>query len=452
MIQRALKDASPVRRYVEIGSHITFVVFILIEIIFNYYMCVTTRNTGPSYDKVVRELAKSTDFDYPTTTQDVARFRRYFNDKMMLRMKRRQAREAEQRQRSSSRCCDDHGNCSSQTSVATETVETTFDGQLSAMSTNIEGNDNNITIATASLDSTVNKYNSGNEKVTLRKTTRQQQQSSSKNSTTNTTNKQIRSWMLMGPDEWGYCQRTNQPKPPRSHYDHVSKTLVPCMDHYCPWMFNAIGYFNYRYFVNFLVFVFLGMMYGAFIAYRPFVNSTSIFYREQVAKYRKTGIWTHIHPYTPISAERMPLSLSFMLCLAVGLAVCCLGSFHLYLVLTGQTTIEFHANFVSKTKARRSGQKYRNPYDMGWRRNWQQVYGYRSSMLSAFLIPSTREPDYLPVPISGKEGKRMHLRRNSSDTKRSIEGGNIYSDDDDDNIQLQQTKPFFESSGPVNIV
>ena len=41
------------------------------------------------------------------------------------------------------------------------------------------------------------------------------------------------------PDEWGYCQKTNQPKPPRSHYDYVSKSLVMCMDHYCPWMFNA---------------------------------------------------------------------------------------------------------------------------------------------------------------------------------------------------------------------
>ena len=51
--------------------------------------------------------------------------------------------------------------------------------------------------------------------------------------------KQIRNWMLMAPDEWGYCSRSNLPKPPRSHYDHVTKTLVLCLDHYCPWMFNA---------------------------------------------------------------------------------------------------------------------------------------------------------------------------------------------------------------------
>ena len=211
-----------------------------------------------------------------------------------------------------------------------------------------------------------------------------------------------------------------------------------------------VGYFNYRYFVNFLVYVFIGMTYGAIICYRPFMNSTSTFYRQQVAQYRKTGVWSHLHPYTPINSERMPLSLSFMLCLAVGLAVSCLGGFHIYLVLTGQTTIEFHANFVNKSKAKRSGQKYRNPYDMGWKRNWQQVYGYRSSMVLSFLIPSTREPDYLPVPISGEEGKRMHLREtNSNKNNRSIEDGNDNDNDDDNSMQLQQTKPLLN---PVSIV
>lgn len=43
----------------------------------------------------------------------------------------------------------------------------------------------------------------------------------------------------MGPLEWGFCNRTNQPKPPRAHYCHVSKGLVFCLDHYCPWMFST---------------------------------------------------------------------------------------------------------------------------------------------------------------------------------------------------------------------
>jgi hypothetical protein len=99
-----------------------------------------------------------------------------------------------------------------------------------------------------------------------------------------------------------------------------------------------------------------------------------------------------------------------MLCLAVGIAVACLGGFHLYLVLTGQTTIEFHGNWVNRTKAKSLGQKWRNPYDLGWKRNFQQVYGTKP-MLWAFIIPSMREPEFLPLPLIGEDGKRRKIRK-----------------------------------------
>lgn len=156
------------------------------------------------------------------------------------------------------------------------------------------------------------------------------------------------------------------------------------------------------------------MMYATFISYRPFRNSTGSLYRDQLTEFRKTGVWTRIHPYTPFSDERMPLSLAFMVCLAVGIAVGCLGGFHLYLVFTGQTTIEFHGNWVNKSRAKKEGQKYRNPYDMGYKRNFQQIYGEcngKWGMLLAIVLPSTRPPAFLPLPIGGEEGKRKHLRK-----------------------------------------
>ena len=91
--------------------------------------------------------------------------------------------------------------------------------------------------------------------------------------------------MNRGPFEWGWDYTTRTPKvrhifhlnrekgvslsvvsggfvltklanlsqAPRSHYDHVSKKLVLNMDHYCPWMFNCVGYGNYRHFVLFMM-------------------------------------------------------------------------------------------------------------------------------------------------------------------------------------------------------
>jgi palmitoyltransferase len=166
----------------------------------------------------------------------------------------------------------------------------------------------------------------------------------------------------------------------------------------------SVGYLNYRYFCNFLWFVELGMMYGAFVTYLPWKNCGGPLYKNQVSQFRKTGVWKHIYPHVPIPRERMPISLTFMLCLAIGIAVACLGGFHLYLVLTGQTTIEFHGNFVNKRKARKSGHKFKTPYDLGWRRNWQQVYGTSHPLIA--LLPSRRPPEFLPLPIPGDEGKR----------------------------------------------
>ena len=48
--------------------------------------------------------------------------------------------------------------------------------------------------------------------------------------TQNSSSTVVRKWMLMGPYEWGFCGNSMQPKPPRSHYDHVTRKLVLNLD------------------------------------------------------------------------------------------------------------------------------------------------------------------------------------------------------------------------------
>ncbi|GMI21174.1 hypothetical protein TeGR_g6669 [Tetraparma gracilis] len=93
-----------------------------------------------------------------------------------------------------------------------------------------------------------------------------------------------------------------------------------------------------------------------------------------------------------------------MMCLSIGIAVSCLLGFHLFLSVTSQTTIEFHGNVSSWRRARHRGLLWSNPYDLGWRRNLQNIWG--ESLTPLALLPSTREPEYLPLPLPGPRGKR----------------------------------------------
>eukprot|EP00980_Cylindrotheca_fusiformis_P002914 scaffold675_cov103-Cylindrotheca_fusiformis.AAC.25 len=355
-----------------VAMHIIMVIFLVVEITFHYYMCVTTRNKGPNYDRVVRELAKATNFQFPETPQELEQFRREVDDKMMLRLQRRQMMNRAREE--------------------------------AIMVTEAEGSNNSTTTTTVAelTEPTLEINNDPNSSMKQRKPhpTKSSAAPPPPPNNNNRENKnKIRPWMLMAPDEWGYCNRSNQPKPPRSHYDHVSKTLVLCLDHYCPWMFNVVGYFNYRYFCSFLWYVEIAMIYAGSITYEPFQNTGGKLYRMQRDNFRKTGIRTRMFPMVPFPDERLKVSLACMLSLSIGLAVACLGGFHLYLCLTGQTTIEFHGNWMNRRRAKRLNKKYQNPYDLGWKRNWQQVFGSSRNCLLAFLIPSTREPEFLPIPI-----------------------------------------------------
>ena len=143
------------------------------------------------------------------------------------------------------------------------------------------------------------------------------------------------------------------------------------------------------------------------------------------------------HPYIPTPSERTFVALGFMLCLCLSLAVLCLGTFHLYLVLSAQTTIEFHGNFSKRRKG-----NWKTPHSAGsWRKNWEMVYGTRFNSMGAdssvasdddyrykgllgvarAMMPSSREPEFLPLPINGELVRRKHAKTTSCEESPLID-------------------------------
>jgi len=352
MLQEKYADSA--WKNVILGLHCVWVLYLLACILFNYYSCVRAHHKGPLYDQVVRELAQATDVVYPESPAEVAQYKSDYEHKMLIRMRRRNAALNHGQQRSGSNGVTHRANATSS--------------------------------------------NNGNNQAP--QAAPQQQQP------------KMRNWMLLGPLEWGYCGSSKQPKPPRSHYDHVTNALILNLDHYCPWMFNSIGYFNYRYFVSFLVYVFVGMTYGAIVTAEPFLLLQSSEYRTHYRYQRQHNEERppqRAAPMVPFRDEKTLVTLSFMLCAAVGIAVLLLGGFHVYLCGTAQTTIEFHGNWTNRRRARKEGQKWSNPYSLGsFRANWEQTFGKQSSNWFWFLtslLPSSKEPPFLPVPISNHPGR-----------------------------------------------
>jgi len=357
----------------KIRLHVLYVIFILINVLYNYALCVVTSNKGAKYDRAVRELAVATGYQYPETPEEILQFKVDYQDKMILRAQRRQAR------------------AQNNTNPPEQAVQ-------------ISNDSSGGTITQRHATSSETSNNPAN------------QNNRNSNNGASNTRRVPYGWMVMGPQEWGFCPYSNQPKPPRSHFDHVTKMIILNMDHYCPWMFNCVGYFNYRYFCNFLIYVFAGLFYGAVLSYKPFrlisAKEFGIQARWSRRNIAKDGV-THMFSMVPLPVERSPIAFTFMLCVSVGIAVACLLGFHLYLIFTAQTTIEFHGNCIKKRNAKKRKTAWINPYDLGNGRNWQQVYGSGNPLIA--LLPSSREPEFFPVPIAGDNGRR-HVNSNESVT------------------------------------
>ena len=192
------------------------------------------------------------------------------------------------------------------------------------------------------------------------------------------------SWLERGPYEWGYCKQSRGPKAPRSHYDHVTRKLVLNMDHYCPWMFNCVGFANYRYFVLFLFYVTVACGYGAALTFPDFSTVAGL---RSFAAFRGPR---------PTSRTHTAVMFTFVLSISVGIAVMLLFSWHLYLVLTAQTTIEFYGNCTLRRRARVRGHDFRNPYHRSYSTNWQHLFGTMRPIIA--LLPSSRPPPGRPWP------------------------------------------------------
>ncbi|CAE7103105.1 unnamed protein product [Rhizoctonia solani] len=199
-----------------------------------------------------------------------------------------------------------------------------------------------------------------------------------------------------------WCRKCWAPKPERAHHCSYCKRCVLKMDHHCPWLANScVGHRTYPSFVHFLVCTTLIAAHAVSVSVSPI-------------KWYFNNI-IEVLDSTPLHA----------LYLALGGAIftICMGSFagfHIYLVTTGQTTIEQLSPYMllrylpaSSNPGRKSddsGRSFESDVDLRSMLNMGPEDDTRLST-AASPLPSVRLgalPVYPPpahsMPIASREG------------------------------------------------
>jgi len=192
------------------------------------------------------------------------------------------------------------------------------------------------------------------------------------------------------------CSKCNRVKPPRAHHCSVCRRCVLKMDHHCPWINNCVGWGNYRNFCLFMLYLAMSCLF-VLCVYAPFLfDFTTIFQTQgtESRPQRQSRLAAAVHYRRFLGAwGRQCITMSFMIAVSIFIAICILGGFHAYLVLSNQTTIEFQMNMVRRRDWHRiqDGELYRNAYDMGRSRNFQQVFGPHRLFGCRWLLPCIAE-------------------------------------------------------------
>ncbi|GFP88175.1 probable protein s-acyltransferase 12 [Phtheirospermum japonicum] len=187
----------------------------------------------------------------------------------------------------------------------------------------------------------------------------------------------------------GYCNKCQNGKPPRCHHCSVCQRCVLKMDHHCIWVVNCVGARNYKFFLLFVLYTFLETVMNTLVLLPGFIK----FF----------GQANH-HSSSP--GKLAITFLAFVLNLAFALSLLCFVVMHTSLLLSNTTSVEVH-------------EKKKNlpwKYDVGWRKNIEQVFGTRKAI---WLVPLFSKEDlekvddgytYLPLCPTSYISKAVELR------------------------------------------
>jgi len=168
-------------------------------------------------------------------------------------------------------------------------------------------------------------------------------------------------WVPMGLQEMKrsgmrrHCKWCGKYKPDRCHHCRVCKTCVLKMDHHCPWIYNCVGFHNYKFF-------YLLLLYSGLDCH--FI----VFTMAESVKQCVDDPSTHfaIMVFT-LFGESLAFFLAVLITMFFG--------FHNWLMIKAMTTIEFCEKNLPKKEGDRKGGHESSMYDLGFIGNIKVILG-----------------------------------------------------------------------------
>lgn len=150
-----------------------------------------------------------------------------------------------------------------------------------------------------------------------------------------------------------YCKMCNVWKPDRTHHCSICNRCILNMDHHCPWINNCVGFYNRKFFIQLLLYVYAVLWAIVITSFMDIVFRILSVVRDPYT----TTLWSYLVHSVVI--------MMFCMCVMLIVTLTNFIKFHLKLVLENYTTIE--------NLERDEGAK--SKFDIGRRRNLEQVMG-----------------------------------------------------------------------------
>ncbi|KAF9595514.1 hypothetical protein IFM89_000602 [Coptis chinensis] len=166
-----------------------------------------------------------------------------------------------------------------------------------------------------------------------------------------------------------FCQKCSHYKPPRAHHCRVCKRCVLRMDHHCIWINNCVGHANYKIFFVFVVYAVTACVHSLVLLVGSVLNDNAEDQQPSEGSLRISYI------------------ISGLLLVPITLALLILLGWHIYLILCNKTTIEYHEGVRAMWLAKKVGNVYWHPYDLGPYENLTSVLG---SSIFTWVCPTSR--------------------------------------------------------------